>query len=52
MGSWNKGEISRDELIKMMSGGAELDALSHELQRVLDEPIAPEADGDNKPAAG
>jgi simple sugar transport system ATP-binding protein len=52
MGSWNKGEISRDELIKKMSGGAELDALSHELQRVLDEPIAPDADGDNKPAAG
>jgi simple sugar transport system ATP-binding protein len=41
MGSWNKGEISRDELIKMMSGGAELDALTHELERVLDEPAAP-----------
>jgi simple sugar transport system ATP-binding protein len=52
MGSWRKGEISRDELIKKMSGGAELDALSHELERVLDEPIAPDADGDNKPAAG
>ena len=52
MGSWNKGEISRDELIKKMSGGAELDALSHELERVLDEPIAPDADADDKPAAG
>jgi simple sugar transport system ATP-binding protein len=38
MGNWKKGEISRDELIKMMSGGAELDALTHELQRELDVP--------------
>jgi simple sugar transport system ATP-binding protein len=38
MGDWKKGEISRDELIKMMSGGAELDALSHELERTLDVP--------------
>jgi simple sugar transport system ATP-binding protein len=36
LGSWNKGEITRDELIKMMSGGAELDALSHEIERVLE----------------
>src|SRR5690242_20682643 len=36
MGDWRKGEISRDELITQMSGGAELDALEHELQRVLD----------------
>jgi simple sugar transport system ATP-binding protein len=36
MGDWRKGEISRDELIRMMSGGAELDALEHEIQRVLD----------------
>jgi simple sugar transport system ATP-binding protein len=40
LGTWNKGEISRDELIKMMSGGAELDALTHELERVLDTPPA------------
>jgi len=39
-GSWNKGEVSRDELIKLMSGGAELDALTHELERVLDGPAA------------
>ena len=38
MGTWKKGEISRDELIKMMSGGAELDALTHELERELDVP--------------
>jgi simple sugar transport system ATP-binding protein len=47
LGSWNKGEISREELIKMMSGGAELDTLTHELERVLDVPAdqlpAPEA---------
>jgi simple sugar transport system ATP-binding protein len=36
LGSWRKGEITRDELIKMMSGGAELDALTHEIERVLE----------------
>jgi simple sugar transport system ATP-binding protein len=42
MGDWRKGEISRDELIHMMSGGAELDALEHEIARVLhDEPAKP-----------
>src|SRR6266545_6737227 len=41
LGTWKKGEITRDELIKMMSGGAELDTLTHELERVLDEPVAP-----------
>jgi simple sugar transport system ATP-binding protein len=35
MGDWRKAEISRDELVKQMSGGAELDALEHELQRAL-----------------
>jgi simple sugar transport system ATP-binding protein len=44
MGEWRKGEINRDELIKMMSGGAELDALSHELERTLDEPVSPDAE--------
>jgi simple sugar transport system ATP-binding protein len=34
-GDWRKSEIGRDELVKQMSGGAELDALEHELQRVL-----------------
>jgi simple sugar transport system ATP-binding protein len=33
MGDWRKGEITRDELVKQMSGGAELDALEHELKR-------------------
>jgi simple sugar transport system ATP-binding protein len=34
-GSWKRGEISRDELVQMMAGGAELDQLTHELQREL-----------------
>ena len=33
MGSWAKGEITRDELVLKMSGGAELEALAHELAR-------------------
>jgi simple sugar transport system ATP-binding protein len=37
MGDWRKSEITRDELVKQMSGGAELEALEHELQRVLPE---------------
>ena len=41
MGDWRKGEISRDELIRLMSGGAELDALTHELERAPDKPAAP-----------
>jgi len=36
MGDWRKSEISRDELVKQMSGGAELEALEHELSRDLD----------------
>jgi simple sugar transport system ATP-binding protein len=40
-GSWRKGEISRDELVRQMSGGAELDALEHELRRSVDEEAAP-----------
>jgi simple sugar transport system ATP-binding protein len=35
MGDWRKSEISRDELVRNMSGGAELEALEHELQRAL-----------------
>ncbi len=42
LGDWRKGEISRDELVKMMSGGAELDQLTHELERQLGlEPVGP-----------
>jgi simple sugar transport system ATP-binding protein len=32
-GSWKRGEISRDELVQMMAGGAELDQLAHELRQ-------------------
>jgi simple sugar transport system ATP-binding protein len=39
MGDWRKSEISRDELVKQMSGGAELEALEHELSRQLDAPV-------------
>jgi simple sugar transport system ATP-binding protein len=35
MGDWRKSEITRDELVRNMSGGAELEALEHELQRAL-----------------
>jgi simple sugar transport system ATP-binding protein len=38
LGAWNRGEISRDELVKMMAGGAELEQLSHELERTLERP--------------
>jgi simple sugar transport system ATP-binding protein len=34
-GSWKRGEISRDELVQLMAGGAELDQLSHELHQEL-----------------
>jgi simple sugar transport system ATP-binding protein len=34
-GDWRKAEISRDELVKQMSGGAEIEALEHELRREL-----------------
>jgi simple sugar transport system ATP-binding protein len=40
VGAWKRGEISRDELVKMMAGGVELEELSHELERVLDRPVA------------
>ena len=40
LGDWRRGEISRDELVKMMSGGAELDQLTHELEQQLEAPGA------------
>jgi simple sugar transport system ATP-binding protein len=33
VGAWDKGKIDRDELVKMMAGGAELEQLTHELER-------------------
>ncbi|MFN8192524.1 MAG: ATP-binding cassette domain-containing protein [Nocardioidaceae bacterium] len=35
MGDYTKDELSLDELVAMMAGGAELEALSHELQRSM-----------------
>jgi simple sugar transport system ATP-binding protein len=38
LGKWERGEISRDELVKMMAGGAELDELTHELEQSTERP--------------
>jgi simple sugar transport system ATP-binding protein len=38
MGSFAKGEITREELTRLMAGGAELDALAHELEAARVEP--------------
>jgi simple sugar transport system ATP-binding protein len=35
MGDFPKAEMTLDELVRMMAGGAELDALSHELSRSM-----------------
>jgi simple sugar transport system ATP-binding protein len=40
IGDYARGEVSRDELIRQMAGGAELDALTHELQRSPEAPAA------------
>jgi simple sugar transport system ATP-binding protein len=32
LGNFAKSELPRDELVQMMAGGAELDALTHELE--------------------
>jgi simple sugar transport system ATP-binding protein len=34
-GAWNRGEISRDQLVQLMAGGAELDQLTHELHQEM-----------------
>ncbi len=41
IGSWAKGEIDRQELVQLMSGGAELEALSHELEQATGESPLP-----------
>ena len=33
LGEWEKKDIDIDELTRLMAGGAELDALAHELRR-------------------
>ncbi len=35
LGNFEKAELSLDELVAMMAGGAELEALSHELERTM-----------------
>jgi simple sugar transport system ATP-binding protein len=41
MGNFAKSEVTRDELVRMMAGGAELEQLSHELERMAgSEPVA------------
>jgi simple sugar transport system ATP-binding protein len=35
MGSWQRGDITRDELVQKMAGGAELEQLTHELERAV-----------------
>jgi simple sugar transport system ATP-binding protein len=35
LGNFAKSEISRDELVRMMAGGAELEELNHELETVM-----------------
>jgi simple sugar transport system ATP-binding protein len=35
MGNWARNEITRDQLVQTMAGGAELDQLTHELERAL-----------------
>ncbi|HEY4455889.1 MAG TPA: ATP-binding cassette domain-containing protein [Pseudonocardiaceae bacterium] len=35
LGNFSKKEISREDLVRLMAGGAELEALSHELERPL-----------------
>ena len=40
MGSWNRDEISRDQLVQTMAGGVELDQLTHELERQIQRPAA------------
>jgi len=34
LGDYAKDEIGRDELVRLMSGGAELETLGHELERI------------------
>jgi simple sugar transport system ATP-binding protein len=38
-GAWDRGEITRDELVRHMAGGAERDVLPPELERQLERPV-------------
>ena len=53
MGNFPKAEMTLDELVKMMAGGAELDALSHELQRSMpDSEVAKEFEAEASEVTG
>ena len=55
LGDFTKGQIARDELVRLMAGGAELEELSHELDRLRVEPHgepAPEPEPDAGHGAG
>ena len=45
MGDFPKAEMTLDELVQMMAGGAELEALSHELAREMPDSDVAEGDG-------
>ena len=49
LGKWERGAISRDELVKMMAGGGELDDLTHELEQTIERP---EERSTERPEAG
>jgi simple sugar transport system ATP-binding protein len=53
MGDFPKAEMTLDELVRMMAGGAELDALSHELQRSMpDSEVAKEFEAEASEVTG
>jgi simple sugar transport system ATP-binding protein len=53
MGDFPKAEMTLDELVRMMAGGAELDALSHELSRSMpDSEVAKEFEAEASEVTG
>ncbi|NUR58820.1 MAG: sugar ABC transporter ATP-binding protein [Catenulispora sp.] len=50
LGDYPKAEVTRPELVRLMSGGAELDALSHELERIPGTGLEPESGAEPPPA--
>ncbi|HSS67664.1 MAG TPA: ATP-binding cassette domain-containing protein [Nocardioidaceae bacterium] len=53
MGDFPKAEMTLDELVRMMAGGAELDALSHELARSMpDSEVAKEFEAEASEVTG
>ena len=52
LGDFAKDEIARDELVRLMSGGAELEMLGHELERIpeIDAPAPAQPEDPETPA--